>query len=245
MSTPDMSGSSRPSPSGGGPVDTALGLLAVGTRELIKLPFTVLRFQVQTVHRTLVAAEAVRHSFEELASLGMSVVSALRPGAPPDRTPAPTAPTEPTATKRPAPPAAAATEPPGAFADFAPVGEADVEATSDGRVDAALAPEVEPEPAGFAPAPVTADDDRVDIVTRAAEAAEVAAHDPELPVVDRETLPIVDFDHVTAGSLRGRLRRLDVAELRVLRMYEQEHARRLPILTLLENRIAKLEAEGA
>jgi hypothetical protein len=85
----------------------------------------------------------------------------------------------------------------------------------------------------------------VDIVTRAAVAAEEAAADDSLPQVERAELPIEDFDHVTAGSLRGRLRRLELPELRTLRTYEQEHAHRLPILTLLENRIAKLEAAPA
>lgn len=86
------------------------------------------------------------------------------------------------------------------------------------------------------------DSEPVDIVTRAALAAEDAAADDNLPQIDRGELPIEDFDHVTAGSLRGRLRRLDLPDLRTLRMYEQDHGHRLPILTLLENRIAKLEA---
>ncbi len=86
------------------------------------------------------------------------------------------------------------------------------------------------------------DSEPEDIVTRAAVAAAEAAADESLPLVDREELPIEDFDHVTAGSLRGRLRRLELPELRTLRTYEQEHGHRLPILTLLENRIAKLEA---
>jgi hypothetical protein len=95
--------------------------------------------------------------------------------------------------------------------------------------------------AASAPAPAQ-DVEPVDIVTRAAVAAEEAAADDSLPVVARDELPIEDFDHVTAGSLRGRLRRLGLPELRTLRTYEQEHGSRLPILTLLENRIAKLEA---
>lgn len=76
-------------------------------------------------------------------------------------------------------------------------------------------------------------------------AAEAAAHPTESAEVARADLPLDDFDHMTAGSLRGRLRRLDLDELRILRGYEQQHAGRLPILTLLEHRIAKLEAEAA
>lgn len=80
-----------------------------------------------------------------------------------------------------------------------------------------------------------------DPVSRAVESLEAPAPVP----VERAELPLPDFDHLTAGSLRTRLRRLDLAELLALRAYEQQHARRLPILTLLENRIARLEAEQA
>jgi hypothetical protein len=53
-------------------------------------------------------------------------------------------------------------------------------------------------------------------------------------------LPLPDFDHQTVPQLRGRLRSLSLAELVQLRDYEQAHAARLPVLTLLDNRIAKL-----
>jgi hypothetical protein len=53
-------------------------------------------------------------------------------------------------------------------------------------------------------------------------------------------LPLADFDHETLPQLRGRLRTLGLAELVQLRDYEQAHAARLPVLTLLDNRIAKL-----
>ena len=44
-------------------------------------------------------------------------------------------------------------------------------------------------------------------------------------------------------QLRGRLRTLGLAELVQLRDYEQAHAARVPVLTLLDNRIAKLLAD--
>ena len=53
-------------------------------------------------------------------------------------------------------------------------------------------------------------------------------------------LPLPDFDHQTVPQLRGRLRSLSLPELVQLRDYEQAHAARLPVLTLLDNRIAKL-----
>ena len=62
--------------------------------------------------------------------------------------------------------------------------------------------------------------------------------------LDHADLPLADFDHQTVPELRGRLRTLELPELVQLRDYEQAHARRLPVLTLLDNRIARL-TEGA
>jgi hypothetical protein len=56
-------------------------------------------------------------------------------------------------------------------------------------------------------------------------------------------LPLADFDHLTVPQLRGRLRTLGLAELVQLRDYEQAHAHRLPVLTLLDNRVATLLAD--
>jgi hypothetical protein len=59
-----------------------------------------------------------------------------------------------------------------------------------------------------------------------------------------DALPLPDYDHMTLGSLRGRLRSLTVEELVAVRDYEKAHADRLPVITLLENRIAKLAIGG-
>jgi hypothetical protein len=56
-------------------------------------------------------------------------------------------------------------------------------------------------------------------------------------------LPLADFDHLTVPQLRGRIRSLELAELVQLRDYEQAHAHRLPVLTLLDNRVAALLAD--
>lgn len=61
--------------------------------------------------------------------------------------------------------------------------------------------------------------------------------------LDGDKLPLPDFDHLTLGSVRGRLRRLSMAEVVQLRDYELAHGQRLPIITMLDNRIAKLTAE--
>jgi hypothetical protein len=58
-----------------------------------------------------------------------------------------------------------------------------------------------------------------------------------------DQLPLDDFDHLTLGSLRARLPRLDAVSLVQLLDYERAHAHRLPVLTMIENRIAKISAQ--
>jgi hypothetical protein len=72
---------------------------------------------------------------------------------------------------------------------------------------------------------------------------EEVAQRPSGADLTHDELPLADFDHQTVPQLRGRLRTLGLAELVQLRDYEQAHAARLPVLTLLDNRIAKLLAE--
>ena len=59
-------------------------------------------------------------------------------------------------------------------------------------------------------------------------------------VLPHDELPLPDYDHLTLGSLRGRMRSLDLPQLVSIRAYEKAHADRLPIVTMLDNRIAKL-----
>ena len=80
----------------------------------------------------------------------------------------------------------------------------------------------------------------VAVVQQVVEASVVAVnHDTH------EELPVEDYDHLTLGSLRGRLRSLDVGQLIRLRTYEKAHANRLPVVTMLDNRIAKLATDAA
>ena len=56
--------------------------------------------------------------------------------------------------------------------------------------------------------------------------------------------PIPNYDELSVPSLRARLRNLDVTQVRQLAEYERAHAARADVLTMLERRIAKLEAEA-
>jgi hypothetical protein len=88
--------------------------------------------------------------------------------------------------------------------------------SSNGRVDSAATPEV------------VAQVEKI--------AANVNANDDS----DVYELPLPDYDGMTLGALRGRRRSLDMQQLVGLRDYEKSKAHRLPVITMLDNRIAKL-----
>ncbi len=54
-------------------------------------------------------------------------------------------------------------------------------------------------------------------------------------------LPVPNYDDLSLASLRGRLRNLDQAQLRVLADYERAHAGREAVAAMFERRIVKLE----
>jgi hypothetical protein len=54
--------------------------------------------------------------------------------------------------------------------------------------------------------------------------------------------PLPNYDELSIASLRARLRNLDVTQVRSMAEYEKGHAGRTDVITMLERRIAKLEA---
>lgn len=81
-----------------------------------------------------------------------------------------------------------------------------------------------------------------EVVAAVEQAAEQVTIDLDATAGD---LPLADYDHLTLGALRGRLRSLDVDQLVQIRAYEKSKADRLPVVTMLDNRIAKLAAGQA
>jgi len=81
--------------------------------------------------------------------------------------------------------------------------------------------------------------DVVETVKEAVEASTAPAQ------TAHEDLPLADYDHMTLGALRGRMRSLTVDQLVQVRQYEKAHGDRLPIVTMLDNRIAKLATDAA
>jgi hypothetical protein len=63
-------------------------------------------------------------------------------------------------------------------------------------------------------------------------------------MTDHDTLPLPDYDHLALGSLTSRIRSLDAAGIETLLSYEKAHGNRLPVVTVLENRLTALH-EGA
>lgn len=63
-------------------------------------------------------------------------------------------------------------------------------------------------------------------------------------MTEHDTLPLPDYDHLALGSLTSRIRSLDAAGVRTLLDYEKAHGNRLPVVTVLENRLTSLH-EGA
>ena len=78
-----------------------------------------------------------------------------------------------------------------------------------------------------------------------AETVEDVAASVGGPVLSHDELPLPDYDHMTLGSLRGRMRSLTVEQLVQIRDYERAHANRLPVVTMLDNRIAKLATDAS
>jgi hypothetical protein len=60
----------------------------------------------------------------------------------------------------------------------------------------------------------------------------------------RSELPLPDYDHLPVNALGHRIRTLDSDGITTLLAYEREHGNRLPVITVLENRLAELR-EGA
>lgn len=121
------------------------------------------------------------------------------------------------------------------------------ERTAEQAAEAVAPAETEPkgEPTPSAP---SQQHDKVDSAAPQANvaAAEQATEQAGSPApLSADALPVPNYDSMTLGSLRARLRSLSVDDLVAIRTYEKAHADRLPVVTMLDNRIAKLASEAA
>ena len=114
---------------------------------------------------------------------------------------------------------------------------------ADARVDAAKASVIKTVRSQAPEAPAASNPEAVEVgapgaVTDVVEKVSEQLHIDEAK--NASDLPIPDFDGVSLGSLRARLRSLSLEDLVTLREWEKAHADRLPVVTLLDNRIAKV-----
>ncbi len=83
-------------------------------------------------------------------------------------------------------------------------------------------------------------------VTKAPRATEAAKTAPAPRAATAEPAPgappLPGYDDLSLASLRGRLRVLDAATIQAMLAYEKAHARREPVITMLERRLAKISA---
>jgi hypothetical protein len=59
-----------------------------------------------------------------------------------------------------------------------------------------------------------------------------------------DDLPLPDYDHLPLPQLTSRVRTLDAGGVEALLRYEQEHGDRLPVVQVLQERLAELQ-QGA
>lgn len=85
-----------------------------------------------------------------------------------------------------------------------------------------------------------------DLAARAAAGKRASASGAaDVADVPAGELPLAGFDNMSLGALRSRLPRLDAAGLRQLLAHERVHGQRAQVVTMLENRLAKVEAGTA
>lgn len=58
----------------------------------------------------------------------------------------------------------------------------------------------------------------------------------------RRELPLPDYDHLPMGSLSSRIRSLGADDLAALADYERAHGNRVPVLQVLESRMAEVRS---
>lgn len=198
------------------PLAAAVGLVAVTADGVRKLPELLVTLPPFVVRQLDEARHAALTRYAELARHGQDVLAGRSPRD--------------TATEE-------LTELLEKVEDTTPVAVDESVAALAEPADSAVHEPATPEPVAPTPigltGPVVIPEAVLDEVAQLTPGAELAHAD----------LPLPDFDHLTVPQLRGRLRTLELPELVQLRDYEQAHGHRLPVLTLLDNRIAKLTTE--
>ena len=234
------------------PLTAALGLVVTGVERAKRVPGDVTRLPLTTLTTALLVRDSVRREYDELAVRGQALVSRLR-GRADALEDTVTDEVRHNVTSITAAVVGTARETLETAADkvedVASIVAGDTEGAarnaaealqSGGALGAAGPVDVPPAPpATFERHDTAATAEVVERVEQIAEQITI----PDGDDIAHDELPLPDYDHMTLGSLRGRLRKLTTTQLVTLREYEKAHADRLPVITMLDNRIAKLATD--
>lgn len=211
-------------------VAAAIGLVPTVLSGVRRLPHKAVQLPVMAVGSALAGVDAARREYDDLADRGERLIAKLR-GTSLDALEGRIDATS-TANAKQAVQAAAAKVKEHKEASRA------VQQTLDGTETPAKTAKQPVEQQPKATAPVRHDSAAPPEVV---EQVDKIAGNVSAPLItDPSELPLADYDHLTLGSLRSRIRSLDMQQLVQLRDYEKSKADRLPVVTLLDNRIAKL-----
>ena len=244
------------------PLAAAIGVVPAVLDGVRRLPVRAIQLPVLAVSGALSTMDALRREYDDLAERGERLVARLRGEVIEQadelqdrvtdlvsRAPFATAPAAAPASASAFAPASGQT-PTGAGAGFdrtpkheAPTHQTPTHQTPTDEVPADEQPKGSPTPKAPEHSGARIETAASPAVVQTVEQIVARAAVDEAPL-DHDELPLPDYDHMTLGSLRGRMRALSLQQLVQTRTYEKVHANRLPVVTMLDNRIAKL-ATGA
>lgn len=216
------------------PVRIAAGLAATAVEQVRELPRLVVEFPVTAVSQALQASMRVQQKVTELAIKGDKALGAF--GQAPET---PSWATFDDEVDEPAPNGRAAASPISPSTDLVPAPGADVE-------PAAGAPPVVEGTVEDAPDRRLEDTVEGDHLAQPGDRAAGAAIEDiaeQTLGAEADTPPAVlpEYPGMNLHQLRGKLRKLDLAGLQALLIWETSHENRPPFVTMLSNRIATVQ----
>jgi chemotaxis protein histidine kinase CheA len=223
-------------------VAAALGLVPTVLGGVRRLPTKAVQLPVMALGTALSGLDAARREYEELAERGEKLIARLRGGSlellegSVDSVLGTSTDNAKQAADATAKRARERAEADKAVQQTLPVDEPAPAA----KTETAASKDETPAPKAETPAPTKVDSAATPEVV--AQVEKVSANVLSHLDGDEYELPLEDYDGMTLGALRGRLRSLDMQQLVVLRDYEKSRAHRLPVITMLDNRIAKLSS---
>ncbi|WP_157964026.1 hypothetical protein [Actinocorallia populi] len=105
-----------------------------------------------------------------------------------------------------------------------------------------LEPVAAPEPAPAEPEEIPAE--TLELIDAVVEEIIEPEPVPAATALTEADLPVPNYGELTHASIRARLRKLTAGQVEMLREYEAAHAARAALITMYDNRLAKLAQQG-